>query len=135
MATIRLRRLDHLVLTVASLERTIAFYAGVLGMEVVTFGAGRKALRFGEQQINLHEHGREFEPKASRVAPGSADLCFLSETPLGAVVAALHGCGIPIELGPVRRSGAAGDFLSVYVRDPDGNLVEIADTAARLEGD
>jgi catechol 2,3-dioxygenase-like lactoylglutathione lyase family enzyme len=123
---IAIDHLDHLVLTVASLERTCAFYAEVLGMTVETFGAGRKALRFGDQKINLHRAGYEFEPKAKRPTPGSADLCFIAKTPLAEVVAHLGRSGVAIELGPVEREGAAGPLLSVYIRDPDENLIEIA---------
>lgn len=119
-------RLDHLVLTVASIDRTIAFYTATLGMQAVSFGNGRKALAFGQQKINLHEQGHEFAPKAAHPVPGSADLCFLSATPLASVTAHLAACGVPIEEGPVRRTGAMGPILSVYVRDPDSNLVEIA---------
>lgn len=123
---IAIERLDHLVLTVADIERTCAFYAGILGMTVETFGQDRKALRFGGQKINLHEAGHEFEPKAQKPTPGSGDLCFLTETPMAAVIAHLDRSGITIEVGPVEREGAAGRLVSVYVRDPDGNLIEIA---------
>ena len=95
-------------------------------MTVETFGAGRKALRFGDQKINLHRAGYEFEPKAKRPTPGSADLCFIAKTPLAEVVAHLGRSGVAIELGPVEREGAAGPLLSVYIRDPDENLIEIA---------
>ncbi|GAB2830004.1 VOC family protein [Lentzea nigeriaca] len=122
----RIDRLDHLVLTVADLTRTIGFYAGVLGMEEVTFGDGRKALAFGRSKINLHEAGHEFEPKARQAVPGSADLCFITEDPLDDVIATLRNHGIAIIEGPVERTGAAGTIRSVYVRDPDGNLVEIS---------
>ncbi|MCI2262163.1 VOC family protein [Xanthomonas indica] len=118
--------LDHLVLTVADIEATCAFYAQVLGMRVVTFGEGRKALAFGAQKINLHRRGHEFEPKARVPTPGSADLCFLTATPLGQVVEELRAAAVPIEQGPVQRTGARGPILSVYLRDPDGNLIEIA---------
>jgi len=118
--------LDHLVLTVADVEATCRFYSRVLGMEVVTFGQGRKALQFGSQKINLHQQGREFEPKAARPTPGSADLCFLTSVPLADVVAHLRSAGVPIVEGPVQRTGATGPILSVYFRDPDGNLVEVA---------
>jgi len=118
--------LDHLVLTVADIEKTCDFYRRVLGMEDVTFGAGRKALAFGSPKINLHERGKEFEPKAAFPTPGSADLCFLTDVPLPDVAAHVRSRGIAIEEGPVRRTGAAGPILSVYVRDPDGNLIEIA---------
>lgn len=123
---IAISHLDHLVLTVASIERSCAFYGGILGLEVQTFGAGRKALRFGRQKINLHEAGHEFEPKALRPTPGSADLCLIAETPLEQVVAALAAAGIAIEDGPVDRTGALGAIRSVYIRDPDRNLIEIA---------
>jgi catechol 2,3-dioxygenase-like lactoylglutathione lyase family enzyme len=123
---IRIDRLDHLVLTVADIERTCAFYRDVLGCDVVIFGAGRKALRFGRQKINLHEVGHTFEPKALRPTPGSADLCLIAAVPLDEVQAALAAAGIAIEEGPVDRTGAEGPIRSVYVRDPDRNLIEIA---------
>jgi catechol 2,3-dioxygenase-like lactoylglutathione lyase family enzyme len=123
---IRIDHLDHLVLTVASIERTCAFYADVLGMTVETFGAGRTALRFGDQKINLHQADRTFEPKALRPTAGSGDLCFIAATALTEVVAHLGACGVAIEQGPVERTGATGPIRSVYIRDPDGNLVEIA---------
>jgi catechol 2,3-dioxygenase-like lactoylglutathione lyase family enzyme len=123
---IRLDHLDHLVLTVASIEESVAFYRDALGMEVETFAGGRTALRFGNQKINLHERGREFEPKARQPLPGSADLCFIAETPVEGVLTHLHERGIAVEEGPVRRTGATGPILSVYIRDPDGNLVEIS---------
>lgn len=121
-----IRALDHLVLTVADIDRTVAFYAGVLGMERVTFGAGRVALAFGSQKINLHQAGREFEPKALAPTPGSADLCFVAAIPLDQVQARLAAAGIAVEEGPVARTGAVGPIASVYVRDPDGNLIEIS---------
>ena len=95
-------------------------------MEVVTFGEGRRALRFGAQKINLHQAGREFEPKAASPMPGSADLCFVVDTPTAEPMAALRTAGITIELGPVRRAGALGEIESVYLRDPDGNLLELS---------
>ena len=119
-------RLDHLVLTVSHLQNTIAFYEKVLGMEVVRFGEGRYALHFGRQKINLHERGREFEPKAHTPCPGSADLCFITNTPLDEVIRHLEHCRVPIEEGPVERTGATGKIRSVYVRDPDRNLIEIS---------
>jgi catechol 2,3-dioxygenase-like lactoylglutathione lyase family enzyme len=119
-------RLDHLVLTVSDISRTIAFYAQALGMKEVTFGGGRRALSFGEQKINLHEKGREFEPKAACPTPGSADLCFLSDTPLARLVPELVAHGAEILEGPVPRTGAGGPILSVYFRDPDGNLIEVS---------
>lgn len=119
-------RIDHFVLTVASIEATCAFYRDVLGMEVVTFAGGRRALFFGAQKINLHEVGREFEPKAARPTAGSGDFCLIADTPLEQVIAELQARGIAIEEGPVNRTGATGPILSVYIRDPDDNLVEIA---------
>jgi catechol 2,3-dioxygenase-like lactoylglutathione lyase family enzyme len=122
--------LDHLVLTVRDLAASIAFYTRALGMEEVTFGAGRKALAFGAQKINLHEAGREFEPKADRPTPGSADLCFLTATPVEAYAAHLQALGLAVIEGPVMRTGAQGPIRSIYLRDPDGNLIEIANRAA-----
>ena len=123
---ITLKNLDHLVLTVADIDRTCAFYHEVLGCEVVTFGAGRKALRFGEQKFNLHQAGHEFEPKAQTPRPGSADLCLITEDPIDRVETELRRAGIEIEEGPVARTGAAGAIQSVYIRDPDGNLLELS---------
>lgn len=119
-------RLDHLVLTVADLDRTCDFYRQVLGMEVVRFGKGRTALAFGRQKINLHLAGHEFEPKAARPQPGSADLCFIVNIPLEQVAERLAAAGVPIELGPVERTGAVGPIRSLYLRDPDNNLIELA---------
>jgi catechol 2,3-dioxygenase-like lactoylglutathione lyase family enzyme len=121
----RIAGLDHLVLTVADIAATEAFYER-LGMRGETFGDGRRALRFGDQKINLHEAGAEFEPHALRPVPGSADLCFLVEDALDDVSRRLADAGVPIELGPVERTGAVGSIESLYVRDPDGNLVELA---------
>lgn len=122
----KIERLDHLVLTVRSIEATLAFYTRALGMEEITFGAGRIALRFGAQKINLHEQGKEFDPKANSPAPGSADLCFITEVPLSEVVEHLHSFGVKIIEGPTERTGATGRILSVYFRDPDLNLIEIS---------
>ena len=122
----RINRLDHLVLTVADLDITVEFYTRVLGMEPVTFKGGRKALRFGHSKINLHRAGHEFEPKAARPTPGSADLCFIADEPLEEVITGLRRAGVPIEEGPVERTGATGTIASVYLRDPDGNLIEIS---------
>lgn len=122
---VKIDGLDHLVLTVRSFQRTIAFYQ-VLGMEPVTFDDGRRALRFGRHKINLHEAGHGFEPRADHPVPGSADLCFLTETPLAEVLATLAAAAIPVIEGPVERTGAVGQLRSVYVRDPDGNLIELA---------
>jgi catechol 2,3-dioxygenase-like lactoylglutathione lyase family enzyme len=123
---IRIDHLDHLVLTVASIDESCDFYARVLGMGIETFGEGRKALTFGNQKINLHRAGHEFEPKAERPTPGSADLCFISATPLNDIIAHLQAEAVAIEEGPVRRTGATGPILSVYFRDPDQNLIEVS---------
>lgn len=130
LAPIRVERIDHFVLTVADIAATCAFYETALGMAVVEFGNGRKALSFGGQKINLHQKGREFEPKARLPTGGSADFCLTTTVPLDRVVAHLRARGIAIEEGPVVRTGARGPLLSVYVRDPDGNLVEIANETA-----
>lgn len=122
----KIERLDHLVLTVADIEATCAFYSRVMGMEVVTFGNGRKALTFGQQKINLHEWGKEFEPKAALPTPGSGDLCFITETPMDAVVEHLKAEQVTIIEGPAKRTGAIGTLMSVYFRDPDGNLIEVS---------
>jgi catechol 2,3-dioxygenase-like lactoylglutathione lyase family enzyme len=116
---------DHLVLTVADIEATVAFYEK-LGMGRETFDEDRVALRFGQQKINLHRSGSEISPHAARATPGSGDLCFLVADTIEQVVQQLEQVGIEIELGPVRRTGAAGALTSVYVRDPDGNLVELS---------
>jgi len=122
----RVLSLDHLVLTVQSIEATCSFYAAVMGMAVITFGDNRKALVFGSQKINLHEHGKEFEPKAAKPTPGSADLCFITDMPLPEVVKHLNVLGVPILEGPVTRTGAVGTIRSVYFRDPDANLIEVS---------
>ncbi len=117
--------LDHLVLTVVSTEDTCRFYENVLGMKRETFGTGRTALKFGGQKINLHEAGKEFEPKARLASPGSADLCFIVEN-LPKIQAQITGAGVEIIEGPVPRTGATGPISSIYIRDPDGNLLELA---------
>ncbi len=122
----KIDRIDHIVLTVRDIGATVAFYTRVLGMEEMRFGEGRTALRFGRQKINLHPHPSPIDPKAARPTPGSADLCLVAETPIAEVVRHLAACGVEIELGPVARAGAAGPIESVYVRDPDGNLVEVS---------
>jgi catechol 2,3-dioxygenase-like lactoylglutathione lyase family enzyme len=123
---VRIDSLDHLVLTVASIETTCAFYVDVLGMTVETFEGGRTALRFGDQKINLHLAGHEFEPKATTPVPGSGDVCFLTSVPIEDVLEHVRGLGIDIITGPVPRTGATGTLSSIYFRDPDGNLIEVA---------
>jgi catechol 2,3-dioxygenase-like lactoylglutathione lyase family enzyme len=121
--------LDHLVLTVRDVEATVTFYERALGMRGFSFAGDRRALAFGDQKINLHELGHEHLPNAAAATPGSADLCFLTPTPIELVVEHLEAEGVEVELGPVRADGARGELVSVYVRDPDGNLVEISNTA------
>ncbi|MEM9927356.1 MAG: VOC family protein [Cyanobacteria bacterium P01_D01_bin.50] len=118
--------IDHLVLTVGNIEAACNFYSQVLGMQVVTFGENRKALQFGEQKINLHEAGKEFEPKAFYPTSGSADICFISNKPLSQIKNHIISCGIDIIAGPVTRTGAIGTIESIYLRDTDGNLIEIS---------
>ncbi|MGH7121000.1 MAG: VOC family protein [Acetobacteraceae bacterium] len=120
-------RIDHLVITCTDLERSASWYQRVLGMERETFGPNRRtALRFGSQKLNLHQAGAEFLPNASRAQPGSTDLCFITAIAATDVVRHLGTCGVQIEAGPVAQTGALGPMTSVYCRDPDGNLVEIA---------
>ncbi|MGN6032974.1 MAG: VOC family protein [Thermomicrobiales bacterium] len=126
MHGIEVERLDHLVLTVRDLDATCAFYTRVLGMTEEWFASGRRALRFGAQKINLHQRGHEFEPKAAFPTPGSADLCFVVTAPLDDVVTHLAACGVTPELGPVERTGALGAVRSLYLRDPDDNLLELS---------
>ena len=118
--------LDHLVLTVQDIQTTCEFYSRALGMHVVTFAEGRKALQFGNQKINLHQKGKEIAPKAQYPTPGSADLCFLTSMPLEDVIAHLHSCHVSVLLGPVERTGATKSLVSLYFRDPDGNLLEVS---------
>ncbi|MEW8385248.1 MAG: VOC family protein [Candidatus Thiodiazotropha taylori] len=122
----KITQLDHLVLTVRDIQVSCDFYTRILGMQLVEFAGGRKALNFGSQKINLHQHRQEFEPKAASPTPGSADLCFLTEVPVSEVADHLERNQIEIIEGLVERSGAEGPILSIYLRDPDGNLLEIA---------
>ena len=128
----QVERLDHLVLTVASIAETCRFYERVLGMTPATFDETRMSLHFGQQKINLHEAGREFEPRAAHPMPGSGDLCFITTTPMDVVMAHLAACEVAVEVGPVLRTGAIGPMLSVYFRDPDDNLIEVANYTTRL---
>ena len=123
---IAIDRIDHIVVTAWDVDRTVAFYQRVLGMEAITFAGGRRGLAFGRQKINLHQAGREFEPKALKPTPGAIDLCFISTTPLAEVVQHIRSCDVAIVEGPVPRTGALGPMQSVYIRDPDGNLIEIS---------
>lgn len=130
----RIDRLDHIVLTVASIERCCDFYRRVLGMEMVTFAQGRVALAFGRQKINLHPAGREYEPHAHAPMPGSADVCFITTTPLDEAMAHVRAEGVEIELGPVDRTGATGQLRSFYFRDPDLNLIEVSNYVGERSG-
>jgi catechol 2,3-dioxygenase-like lactoylglutathione lyase family enzyme len=123
---LKIKSLDHLVLTVKDLELTCKFYETVLGMQVIEFAGGRKALKFGSQKINLHIFGKEFEPKADNPTPGSADLCLLTDSTISQVVEHLKRCQVEILEGPVERTGAEGPIISVYFRDPDQNLLEVS---------
>ncbi len=122
---IRISSLDHLVITASDLKATVAFYTTVLGMEHVEFGNGLHAVHFGGQKFNIHDRSTSAAPKAREIVPGSEDFCLIAETPLDEVISHLEACGVTIEVGPVRRQGAAGTLNSVYFRDPDGNLVEV----------
>jgi catechol 2,3-dioxygenase-like lactoylglutathione lyase family enzyme len=119
--------LDHIVLTTADEAACIRFYVDILGMQLETFGAGRKAFRFGNQKINVHVKGKEFEPKADKPTPGSLDLCFIASLPLDAVITRLVETNTSIVEGPVARTGATSKIRSVYLRDPDNNLIEISE--------
>lgn len=125
-----IHHLDHLVLTTANEQACIDFYVGLLGMALETFGQGRKAFKFGEQKINLHVKGSEFEPKAHLPVPGSLDLCFIASEPLDSVIEKLTARGAKILEGPVRRTGANYPIRSIYLRDPDLNLIEISEKDA-----
>ncbi|KUY31429.1 VOC family protein [Elizabethkingia ursingii] len=122
----RITSIDHIVLTVADIEKTVQFYTEVLGFELVTFGDNRKALRFGNQKINLHQKGHEFEPKALHPKSGSADICFITETNVEDILKELQSNNIQIIEGIVERTGALGKIRSVYLRDPDSNLIELS---------
>lgn len=119
--------LDHLVLTTQDLKKTISFYTRYLGMTLEEFQGGRKALKFGKQKINLHEKGKEYEPKAKNGEPGGLDLCFLTTCSIQEYAAFLQAEGVPILEGPVQRTGAQEPILSIYIRDPDQNLIEISE--------
>lgn len=121
-----INKLDHLVLTVRDVAKTTSFYVSVMGMKKEVFADGRIALKCGSQKINLHELGKEFEPKANKPTPGSADLCFITQTPLDDAMAYVRRSEIEIIEGPVERTGANGPIRSFYFRDPDQNLIEVA---------
>jgi len=122
----QINRIDHLVLTVADIDHTVEFYTRILGMKKIEFGEGRIALACGEQKINLHQLGKEFEPKAEQVKAGSADLCFIIDTPVAQAIDHLRQHDIELLEGPVNRTGANGKIISAYLRDPDGNLLEVS---------
>jgi len=118
--------IDHIVLTVIDIKKTCNFYSEVLGMEKIKFGNNRKALKFNNQKINLHEYGDEFEPKADIPTPGSVDICFITSTPLIEAIDHITSMGVDIIDGPVERAGANGKVNSIYFKDPDGNLIELS---------
>jgi catechol 2,3-dioxygenase-like lactoylglutathione lyase family enzyme len=127
---IRVEAIDHVVLTVRDLSVMVDFYELVLGMEPIAFAGGRRALRFGDQKINLHEVGSEHLPNARNADSGTADLCLLTSIPLDDVAARLGALGVEIEEGPAAADGALGELRSIWLRDPDGNLIELANRAA-----
>ncbi len=122
----KIKSIDHIVLTVKNIDKTVEFYTKVLGMEKEIFKETRVALKFGHQKINLHKLGNEFEPKAQNVKEGSADLCFITETSVEEFKKHIEDCNIEIIEGPVKRTGANGEINSIYLRDPDGNLIEVS---------
>ena len=119
-------RLDHFVITVQDVDATIAFYEAVMGMKAVTFAGGRRALSFGKSKINLHDAAKPYVPHAKQPLPGTADVCFITMTPIAEVISHLEKCGVAIEQGPVPKTGAMGPITSVYFRDPDYNLIEVS---------
>ncbi|KTC83045.1 putative glyoxalase/bleomycin resistance protein/dioxygenase [Legionella cincinnatiensis] len=122
----KINRLDHLVLTVADVEKSCQFYERALGMTIVTFGDDRKALLFGQQKINLHQLGKEIKPNAKNANTGTGDLCFIADTDLKEVIQHLLSCNVQLESDIVERTGAIGKLRSIYLRDPDDNLIEIS---------
>ena len=124
----KIKNIDHIVLTVSDINSTVDFYQNVLGMEVASFAQGRTALTFGSQKLNLHQQGNEFEPRAQSPLPGSIDLCFITETPLDEAMSQVRDKGISIIEGPVDKIGAIGRIKSFYFRDPDGNLIEVSNS-------
>lgn len=123
---LRIKRIDHFVLTVKDIEKTCDFYTSVLGMEKIIFADNRTALSFGSQKINLHKLGKEYEPKANTPTSGSSDFCLITDMPIDKVIKHLESCRVEILEGPVNKVGASGKLLSIYIRDPDLNLVEIS---------
>jgi catechol 2,3-dioxygenase-like lactoylglutathione lyase family enzyme len=123
---VKIERFDHLVRTVHDIDRTCDFYTRVLGMKAIAFQEGRTALQFGQQKLNLHAVRKEFEPKALNPTPGSANLCLITEISLDEVIQHMKDCGVEILDSPVKRTGAIGEILSIYLRDPDGNLIEVS---------
>ncbi|MFQ5541366.1 MAG: VOC family protein [Candidatus Binatia bacterium] len=122
----KIDRIDHVVLTVADIEKTCEFYSRVLGMEVVTFGENRRALKFGRQKFNLHEKGKELKLRAKTAMPGAVDICLITESPIEEIVSHLRSAGVSLEEGPIEKTGAIGPMMSVYFRDLDGNLIEVS---------
>lgn len=127
-----INHIDHIVMTVRDMEKTLKFYQEVLNLSVQTFGDNRKALHLENQKINLHQYQREYEPHAAKPTPGAIDLCFITKTPIKEIISHMQKMNITIEEGPVERTGAAGKILSIYIRDPDGNLIELANYLLEL---
>ena len=125
----KITKIDHIVLTVKDIAATVEFYETVLGMSMEMFSNDRVSLKFGSQKINLHRQGHEFEPKANHPVPGSEDLCLITETKLEVAIDHVRSKGVEILEGPVTRTGAVGPIISFYFRDPDGNLIEVANYA------
>jgi len=130
---VQIRALDHIVLTVGDVVKSCEFYNRILGLDIFTFGDNRKSLIFGNQKINLHESGREFLPCAARPTPGSADICLIAETPVDEIITRLQQYDVAVELGPVERTGAMGPLVSIYIRDPDQNLIELSNLLQDLQ--
>jgi catechol 2,3-dioxygenase-like lactoylglutathione lyase family enzyme len=129
---LQVNRIDHLVLTVKDIATTVDFYTTVLGMNTLIFGENRIALTFGDQKINLHQLGNEFEPKAGNVNAGSADICFIIDQPVQQAIEHLNACDVKVLQGPVSRTGATGEIVSIYFRDPDDNLIEVSNYVIKL---
>jgi catechol 2,3-dioxygenase-like lactoylglutathione lyase family enzyme len=129
---LQVNRIDHLVLTVKDIATTVDFYTTALGMNTLIFGENRVALTFGDQKINLHQLGNEFEPKAGNVNAGSADICFIIEQPVQQAIEHLNACDVKVLQGPVSRTGATGEIVSIYFRDPDDNLIEVSNYVIKL---
>ncbi len=124
----KVHSIDHIVMTVKSIEKSCKFYQECLGLEIITFQNDRKALKCGNQKINLHEIGHEFDPKAKNASKGTVDICLIVENPIAEIVKDFEKKGVEIIEGPIKRTGATHKLLSIYVFDPDGNLIELSNS-------